>query len=178
LENKGILIDIGTGPGNLAKLIAEKYPNLRVVGIDLSETMIKTANKNKKNLTNLKFKIMDGNNLEFEDNSVDYIISTFTLHHWRNPLKVLAEIHRVLKTDGRAWIYDGYSGATDEDIDKNLHYPLGIKIPRFLIRKVFSTHGFSNKEYNKDIPLLIKNSNFKNILLEKEGITIKITLQK
>jgi len=178
LENKGILIDIGTGPGNLAQLIAQKYPNLKVIGIDLSETMIKIANKNKRNLTNLEFKIMDGNNLEFKNNSIDYIISTLAFHHWKTPIKVLNEIYRVLKIGGGVWIYDGYSEATDEDIGKNLRCPLGLRIPRFLIRKLFSTHSFSEKDYKENIQPLINKSDFKDILFEREGITIKIELRK
>lgn len=178
LKNEGILVDIGSGPGNLDLLIAQKYPNLKVIGVDLSETMIKIAQRKKKNLTNLEFKIMDGNNLEFGENSIDYVISTFTMHHWKNPLKVLNEIYRVLKIGGQAFIYDGYSEATNEDIDKNLHYPLGIKIPKIFIRKVFSAHGLSKKDYEKYIQPLIRKINFKNILFKEEGITIKIALQK
>lgn len=145
IENKGILVDIGTGPGNLAKLFAQKYPNLKVIGIDLSETMIKIANKNKGNLENLEFKVMDAKNLEFLENSIDYVISTFTFHHWKDPLKVLNEIYRVLKKGGQVFIYDGYSDVSDEDIDKSLKYPLGIKIPKIFIRKAISIHGFSKK---------------------------------
>lgn len=178
LKNKGFLIDIGTGPGDLAQLIAKKYPNLKVIGIDLSETMIRIANKKKKNLPNLEFKTMDGKNLEFKEYSVDYIVSTLTFHHWKKPLKVLNEIHRVLKKGGQAFIYDSYSEASDEDIDKSLKYPFNIKIPKIFIRKTLSLHGFSEKEYKNYVKNLINESRFKRANFEQIGITMKIELRK
>jgi len=178
LENNGILLDIGTGPGFLALLIARKYPNLKIIGIDLSKTMIKIANKNKKDLPILEFKVMDGKKLEFSENSIDYIISTFALHHWRKPLEVFKEIYRVLKPDGQVFIYDGYSGISDNDIDLSLAYPLGIKLPKFFIKKVLSGHGFSKEGYEKNIKPLIAQCGFKEVALRPERVSMKIGLKK
>ena len=178
LKNEGFLIDIGTGPGHLAELIAKKYPNLKVVGIDLSEIMIKIANRKKAGLPNLEFRIMDGNNLEFKKDSADCIVSTFTFHHWKKPIKVLNEIHRVLKKEGKACIYDGYSDASDSDIDRSLKYLFGIKIPKIFIKKSLAFHGFSKKEYENYVRDLIGKSHFKKAVIEPAGIAIKIDLIK
>ena len=178
LKNHGILIDIGTGPGFLARLIAQKYPGLKVIGVDLSETMIKIAEKKKKNSVNLDFKVMDANNLEFPDSSADYVVSTLTAHHWKTPLKVLNEIYRVLKPGGLCWIFDGYSGALDQDIDKSLKYPFFVKPPRSFIRKMFSWHGFSKQEIETKLKPLIEKSRFKQGLFQTERIYIKIELRK
>lgn len=178
LKNNGVLVDIGTGPGDLVKLIAQKYPNLKVIGIDLSGTMIKIAGKKREKLANLEFKIMDGKKLEFPGNSIDYAISTLTFHHWKDPLKVLNEIYRVLKKGGSSFIYDGYSGASDEDIDKSLEYPLKIKLPKIFIRKTLSWHGFSKKEYENCVKPLIEKSNFKKSNFKIDRICLRIELRK
>lgn len=178
LKNKGFLIDIGTGPGDLVQLIAKKYPNLKVIGIDLSETMIRIANKKKKNSLNLEFKVMDGKNLGFKENSIDYIISTFTFHHWRKPLKVLNEIHRVLKKRGQVFIYDIYSEMSDRDIERGLKYHAGLKIIKTFFKKTLSLHGFLKKEYENYVKNLISKSNFKKASFEQVGITMKIELRK
>lgn len=39
-----------------------------------------------------------------EDNSVDFIICTAVLEHVKDPQKVVAEMHRILRTGGEAWV--------------------------------------------------------------------------
>lgn len=177
LENKGSLVDIGAGPGFLAKFIAEKYPNLRVIGIDLSETMLKIAGKKKKGLPNLDFGLMDAKELKFPENSIDYIVSTLAFHHLKDKIKALNEMHRVLKTGGTAWIYEGYGEATDDDISKSFQFHL-LKIQKAVIRKVFSWHGFSKKEVENEIKPLVMESNFKTAIFSIDRIFLKIELKK
>jgi len=45
-----------------------------------------------------------GEKLPFENNKFDWVICTKTLMHVSSPEKVLEEIHRVLKMDGKAYI--------------------------------------------------------------------------
>jgi len=47
LSDGGILLDVGTGPGTLPIAIANKFPSVKVIGIDLSKKMIEIAEKNK-----------------------------------------------------------------------------------------------------------------------------------
>lgn len=44
--------------------------------------------------------------IPFPDQSLDLVISTLSLHHWRDPVKVLNEIARVLKPGGAFYIFD------------------------------------------------------------------------
>ena len=44
--------------------------------------------------------------LPYADNSFDMVISTQSLHHWKNPVRGFNEIFRILKTGGHARIYD------------------------------------------------------------------------
>ena len=43
LEASGRMLDIGTGPGHIPVLICERVPDARVVGIDLSKSMLALA---------------------------------------------------------------------------------------------------------------------------------------
>src|SRR5688572_20303239 len=52
----GSLIDVGCGGGKLARLIAAARPNLRVVGLDSSEPMIRAAQKRPRP-PNLEFRL-------------------------------------------------------------------------------------------------------------------------
>jgi SAM-dependent methyltransferase len=44
--------------------------------------------------------------LPHPDSAFDLVLSSFSMHHWEDPAKAFAEIHRVLRPGGRAIIYD------------------------------------------------------------------------
>ena len=46
LANPETILDIGCGPGNSTAVLRKKYPNAKILGIDVSENMIETAKKN------------------------------------------------------------------------------------------------------------------------------------
>jgi ubiquinone/menaquinone biosynthesis C-methylase UbiE len=48
----------------------------------------------------------DGNRLDFADDSYDLVISTGSLHAWKNPVLVINECFRVLKAGSEAWLLD------------------------------------------------------------------------
>jgi ubiquinone/menaquinone biosynthesis C-methylase UbiE len=108
-EPKGTLADIGCGPGYLLQLIAKELPQLRLVGVDISEEMIQKATGNfsaggldKKT----EFKQGDVERLPFDVDSLDFIISTLSLHHWPQPRRAFHEIYRVLKPNGQFLLFD------------------------------------------------------------------------
>ncbi len=105
----GTILDLGSGTGYLSIEIAKRAPNLQVYGIDLSRQMVKIARSHAKGVGNAQFEFGNVADLPFEDDSIDFIVSTGSLHHWRKPAKVFDECYRVLKISKEAWIYDGCS---------------------------------------------------------------------
>ncbi len=108
-QPNGLLVDIGCGSGNLIVRIAEKFQNLELFGVDISEDIIQLAKQralDKSVDEKIEFKIGTAESLPFSDHSVDFIISTLSLHHWSDPLKVIEELHRVLKNNGTLLIFD------------------------------------------------------------------------
>ena len=105
----GKVLDAGCGPGRLAVHLAREAPGLTVTGIDISPDMIALARQRAiaTNLTDrLDFQVADVGALPFPDNEFDLVVSTLSLHHWPDPVRGLAEIRRVLKPNGKAYIYD------------------------------------------------------------------------
>ena len=100
------IVDLGCGPGDLAVEISKRVRDARIVGLDLSPSMLLWASRHATTDGRLKFVVGDAANLPFDDASVDLIVSTLSLHHWSEPADVFAEIARVLKPDGIALIYD------------------------------------------------------------------------
>lgn len=157
--DKGILIDVGSGTGFLSIEIANRAPYLNIYGIDLSSKMIEIASGNARGFTNVKFKLANAIELPFESNSVDFIVSTGSFHHWKHPIKVFNECYRVLKEKKEAWIYDGCSNPPNEEIVK---LKLKYGIFRYIIMsQIQKLHGFSWEVYNTKNTRLLKQTKFK-----------------
>ncbi len=101
-ENPKSILDIATGTGDLAIQMADSNAD-KIVGLDLSEGMLKVGRKKIDN-KNLKDKIEmiqgDSEALPFEDNSFDAITVAFGVRNFENLEKGLSEIHRVLNPGG------------------------------------------------------------------------------
>ncbi len=102
-----VVLDVGTGPGRVPRLIAAAYPTVEVEGVDLSPEMIARATSTAVTTSaSVRFQVGDVAALPFADNSIDLVVSTLSLHHWDDPAAGLNEIIRLLGPGGQAWIYD------------------------------------------------------------------------
>lgn len=92
------ILDLCCGTGDFTKILTKLYPTVRVIGIDNSLEMLKLAkNKNPKSV----FLKGDCCNLSFKDGEIDAITMGFGLRNIENRKKVLSEIYRVLKPNGK-----------------------------------------------------------------------------
>jgi ubiquinone/menaquinone biosynthesis C-methylase UbiE len=106
---EGVIVDIGCGPGYLVAAIAKSFPNIRIIGVDISKEMVQLATDSAYSLSlseQVQFRQGDVKELPFQDNSVDFAVSTLSLHHWTEPRQALEEIHRILRTGGQFLIFD------------------------------------------------------------------------
>jgi len=105
---RGPVLDLGSGLGNLTAEIGHRYPDLRVIGLDISESMIQMAVQSIKEgpIQNVEFITGDAHMLEFPDKSIELVVSHGAMHHWKDVKTVLNEIHRVLIPEGLAYISD------------------------------------------------------------------------
>jgi ubiquinone/menaquinone biosynthesis C-methylase UbiE len=104
------VLDVGTGPGIVPRMLATATAGLHVRGVDLSAEMVSRASEAAAELglpsERLGYDVADVANLPFDDASVDLVISSLSLHHWSQPAAGLREVARVLKPGAQAWIYD------------------------------------------------------------------------
>jgi ubiquinone/menaquinone biosynthesis C-methylase UbiE len=109
MTQKGDAADIGCGPGHLVIELARRAPGLRITGLDLADEMLEKAisNARQARLTErVDFRKGDAGRLPLEDESLDLVLSTLSLHHWSQPVVVLDEIARVLRPGGAFLIFD------------------------------------------------------------------------
>ncbi|MDR1765791.1 MAG: class I SAM-dependent methyltransferase [Lachnospiraceae bacterium] len=91
------VLEVATGTGLIALNVAQYVR--AVTATDFSPKMIETANR-KPNPQNVRFSVEDATALSFGDGAFDAIIISNALHIMPEPEKALAEVRRVLKTDG------------------------------------------------------------------------------
>lgn len=118
------VLDLGCGPANQLAMIARLNPDVRFVGIDLSEPMLQRAREltTAQQLTNVSFHQGSITDLsEFASSSVDAVMSTVVLHHLPDQAalqKTFSEAARVLKKGGGVYMVD-FGHLCSED---SIHY--------------------------------------------------------
>ena len=106
------ILDVGTGTGALALLLAEM--NHEVTGIDLSNEMLnKAREKAKTNNLKIEFRAGDAESPAFEHESLDAIVSRHVLWTLPNPENAIKEWKNLLKPGGKVVIIDGNWGRND-----------------------------------------------------------------
>jgi ubiquinone/menaquinone biosynthesis C-methylase UbiE len=100
-RDSGVWLDLGCGTGwNISVLQLQKQKR-KIIGIDISDKMLRFAKS--KNMDVIRG---DALQLPFCDNVFDGILAKGVLHHLPDIEKAIAEIARVLKSDGMAVMVD------------------------------------------------------------------------
>jgi ubiquinone/menaquinone biosynthesis C-methylase UbiE len=97
VEGKKVLeVGVGTGKNLLY------YPaDIDVTGIDFSKDMLKKARARVKNKKNIHLIEMDAQNMDFEDNTFDTVLTSCVFCSVPDPVEGLKEIRRVCKNNGK-----------------------------------------------------------------------------
>ncbi|MCL6642750.1 MAG: bifunctional demethylmenaquinone methyltransferase/2-methoxy-6-polyprenyl-1,4-benzoquinol methylase UbiE [Candidatus Bipolaricaulota bacterium] len=103
------LLDLCTGTGDVAIEFARACPKLQIVGLDLSEEMLRVAHEKLAQLSlDHRVQLVQGNALElpFAESSFEIVTIAFGLRNLSDRTRGLKEIYRVLSTEGRAFIVE------------------------------------------------------------------------
>ncbi|HVH62792.1 MAG TPA: methyltransferase domain-containing protein [Candidatus Dormibacteraeota bacterium] len=98
-EKGETVLDVGTGTGLVANLVAPRVDPGTVFGIDLSENMLAIARSKK--TRNVQYIGMAAEHLVFRPATFDLVTMGETLAYLADPVTALAEANRVLRTGGR-----------------------------------------------------------------------------
>jgi ubiquinone/menaquinone biosynthesis C-methylase UbiE len=105
----GAIVDIGCGPGYLVEEISRRLPETRIIGIDYAKEMVETGKRRAETSDSpnkATFLQGDVEKIPLGNESVDFVVSSLSLHHWSNPIAGFAEIYRVLRPDGQLLVFD------------------------------------------------------------------------
>jgi len=172
---EGKLLEIGPGPGYISIEIAKLLPKMEVIGLDISDTMIEIAKMNADEYglsERIEFRKGDASKMPFEDSSFDFVTSSGSLHHWKNPAQVFNEIYRVLKPGCRALISDLRKDTPKEKI-KEWANIIDSKIMRWGLK-----HSFGESYTAQQIEKIINDSQFTKFEIKEEEINLEIWLKR
>ena len=107
-RQESVILDLGTGNGEIAIRVALKFPYSKVIGIDVSSGMIGEAEKKvrKIGLKNVRFVVSAMESLKME--RADFVVSHLAFHHVRNKISVMLKIYKILPRNGRVIIGDWF----------------------------------------------------------------------
>jgi len=102
------ILDVGCGSGWLARRLARMVPEGRIVGMDISDEMIRVARRNSIEHDNILYVTGEAGEIPWEPNFFTHAISVESAYYWPNPAGGVKEIFRVLRPGGEAWILINY----------------------------------------------------------------------
>lgn len=100
-------LDLGTGTGKAAVLVAERFPEAEVVGVDLAPGMVAEASRvlPSELAGRVTFEVADAAELPFEDGAFDLVVLL-------NMIPFFTELRRVTAPGGTLVVSSGFGPAT------------------------------------------------------------------
>ena len=100
------ILDFGTGIGNSLPFLRAAFPNLDLVGIDVSQRSLEIAHARFPNLAELR--LFDGARIPYDTGAFGMVFAACVFHHIDHGehLEKLSEIYRVLAPGGWLILYE------------------------------------------------------------------------
>jgi len=95
-----VVVDLGCGPGAAVRVLRQRYPRARVLGLDFSMGMLQEARRWRPWMRKPLWLCGDMERLPLRDASVDLLFSNLSVQWGSDLAETFAEARRVLKPDG------------------------------------------------------------------------------
>ena len=175
--SSGIGIDLGGGPGHLAIELARRTGTMHWINADINPyffTYVRSLADDNDLGHRISTLYTDVHDLPLKDNVADIIVSRGSFHFWNDKRKAFAEIYRVLKPGGAAFIGRGFSENLPVDTARRI---------RETKRKRSSGVSYDIEKTATELESIMKSLGIKNytIILPKppgsEGVNYGIWLE-
>ncbi len=115
------VLDVGCGAGWLSQRLAKLVPEGRVVGMDISDEMIRHARRASADFGNLLFVTGEVKEIPWQPHFFSHAISVESSYYWPDPAAGIKDIFRVLRDGGSAWIRTNRGSIANAS---NLYWPV------------------------------------------------------
>lgn len=108
-NDRGLILDLGTGTAQIPILLCQLEPRARVVAVDAARHMLELAHANIRRAgleERIQLQRCDAKHLPFADGSFVMVMSNSLIHHIPEPRQVLKEMVRVVAPSGVLFVRD------------------------------------------------------------------------
>ncbi len=172
------ILEVAPGPGYLSIELA-KLGNYEITGLDISKTFVKIASE--KALAagvHVNFRQGDAAYMPFPDGSFDFAICTSAFKNFPEPVRVLDEIFRVLKSSGNAVIIDLRKDASKAEIDQYVERLKLNPINAFMTKFIFKHTLLKSAHTKSEIQEFAAKSRFGSCNIQSDDLALEIWLRK
>lgn len=178
LHPKDQVLEVAPGPGYLSVELA-KRGQYEITGLDISQTFVEIATENARNASvHVNFQKGNASAMPFADETFDLVICRAAFKNFSQPLEAMYEMHRVLKSGGRAIIIDLRKDASMHDINsyiKNTDLSwMNSLIYKLTFRYMLIPRAYSKEEFLQ----MASRSKFGKSHVDASGIGLEVTLEK
>lgn len=106
ISRSASILEIGCGSGEISRYLSKTLHCKNYIAIDTDPQIIAKAETQTGGLTSIIYQVADAVYLPFDRCSFDAVIQMDLLHHISDWKKVIREIHRVLKKNGKLVMRD------------------------------------------------------------------------
>ena len=148
VESRDRILEVGCGEGWTCRMLAERTSEGLVVGLDVSDEMVRNARAKSLSCENLLLLWASAEQIPWQDNFFSNGLAVECFYYFESPENALREIYRVLSPGGSLWIVNHLS----KENELSLRWLDHLKVPVQLLSAeeyggLFQQCGFENYEY-------------------------------
>jgi len=168
------VLEIAPGAGYLS-IELSRIGKYKIAGMDISEDLVAICVRNAKEAgVDINFRQGNVSNMPFNANMFDFIICVFAFKNFKQPLKALQEMHRVLKPGGMALIMDLNRQASIK-VTKKLAENMGLKgLKAYIAGAIQRSGAYTGKEFET----FISQTEFREFEIKDSSMGFSIYLKK
>lgn len=172
------VLEVAPGPGYFCIELA-RLGDYHVTGLDISRTFVEIARRNAAE-AGLKIDFRQGNasDMPFKDASFDFTFCQAAFKNFAEPVKAIAEMHRVLRPNGAAVIVDLRRDASQAEIDQEIE-AMGLgRIDKLMTKWTFQQMLLKSAYSIADMEAMIAQTPFGQGTIDVSGVGFQVWLEK